>query len=156
MHTTTEKPQSDSLTLLLDAEGEWHLNGNRVENRAVRTFFHQSMVRSDNKRLELVVGHQKARVIPTETPTFARRITGTTPDGLLRIQCLCGKEYSMHPASLRYLGKKGFFAARRVEDGLAVKLLRSASQDLFPYLQEDDQGRTVLLVDGDSYPVTEI
>ena len=151
-----EQRHDESLTLRLDADGEWYLEGKQVENRAVRAFFHQSLTRGDNKRLELVVGNQRARVIPQQTPAFARRIIGVDPaGGLLRIQCLCGKEYSVHPSSIRYLTEKGFFTARRIEDGFAVKLLRSASQDLFPYLHEDARHGTVLRVHGVTYPVIE-
>jgi len=146
-------PDASSLTLTIDGNGEWFLDGKRVENTAVKAFFHRSLVRGANKRFELLVGEQRARVIIANTPAFARRVTGITDPDTLGIQCLCGREFRIRPDSLRYLSAKGYFVARRMEDGLAVKFLRTASQDLIPYLDEDDSGNTCLAIHAARYPV---
>ncbi len=126
--------------LVLTRDGKFVFDGKVVENKRVQKFFHSILRKTEDGSFEIDTGWQKGRVIVEDTPTFALRILGITDDCKIKILSACGREFTIDPATIRYREEHGDFVAVRIEDGLAVRLLRNAHNDLSAMLEEDENG----------------
>ncbi len=148
--------QYNEVKLFLDKEGDFFLNGQIVENKRVKKLFHSLLKQEEDGKFTITITYERATVTAEDVYAFAEKITGVTEDGRLIIRCLCGNEFFVHPSTLTYRGGTSDFVGTRDGDGLLVRFLRNAHNDLAVFLSETPAGGIAVNVGGESFKVKQI